>query len=696
MGGDATVRRRVPLSGGIGLLLLALVAGLLVWQYGPGAESGAPAAARDLKPFRQAVDGLAQAPGLRYEDTSLAGITQNEITVTASGSQFGTTGSGNKAHGRDVLRVGGRTFTRWQDDPAPSPAAKAAAKAGARIPSEWMTGLDDGSTLLDEALGRMPSPSALAAVLSRALDQVESAPASEGSGRRQRPLSVGDTPALAVDTTAGRLLVSKRQPHRVLRLEPYGLSEMADRFRSGEVPTAIPQVAIGPLASGDSEGMDLSPIAGAAIDAMFDTLLQHTRQLGEATDHGINFTLDGSGRMNCGASGCTASQRFTGRVSSKATGRVTRGEVSAVLSADFSIGGQPAGRCTSARGSFPVRGNQVSGSLSCSNPGAGAVYSSVAARYKAQAEAESRAGGGRTVRYTIPLRANTLIDARALAAVEVTRLVEGVNRERDAADCLRPHSFPSGTQVLLADGTHRAIEDIRVGDRVTATDPDRSLTAARSVVDTITTDGDKDFTRLTVTTARGPATVTATGNHPFWLPADRRWKDARDLRPGDALRTADGANALVSEVGERQGQQRTHDLTVDGFHTYYVLAGPVPVLVHNNGSGNGKGKGKKCRPAIDDDHIRHNHTPEGMFSTDRSKTEWLPGTTKASRAAVINEVLKRGRVVTNNLNRDGIVKELRYNDPIGHMRDRNRTPLYKMRVYYDPELNKVRNAFPVR
>ncbi|WP_338672049.1 polymorphic toxin-type HINT domain-containing protein [Streptomyces sp. SCSIO 30461] len=578
-----TARRGVLLFGGIGALLLAMVAGLLVWQYGPGSgQPGAAATKRELKPFRQAVEALAQAPGLRYEDTSLAGITQNEITVTAGGSQFGTTSSGNGEHGRDVLRVEGKTFTRWQVDPAPGPEAKAAAKPGAKIPSEWMTGLDDGSVLLDEALGRMPSPSALAVVLSEALDRAEKAPSAEASGHQQRLPAVGRTPALAVDTSAGRLLVSKQRPYRVLRLEPYDISEMADRFRSGEVPAEIPRVTTGPLASGKSEGMDLSPIAGAAIDAMFDTLLQYTRQLGDATDHGINFTLNGSGRMNCGVSGCTASQRFTGEVSSKARGRITRGEVSAVLSADFSVGGQPAGRCTSARGTFPVRGNQVSGSLTCSNPGAGAVYSSVAARYKAQAEAESRASGGRSVRYSIPLRANTLIDARALAAVEVTRLVARVSRERDSAECVRPHSFPPGTQVLLADGTHRAIEDIRVGDRVTATDPERGQTAARPVVDTITTDGDKDFTRLTVTTARGPATVTATGNHPFRLAGAKRWKDAKDLRPGDALRTSDGTDVQVREVRDRYGRQRTHDLTVDGFHTYYVLAGKTPVLVHNS------------------------------------------------------------------------------------------------------------------
>ncbi|WP_435226151.1 hypothetical protein [Streptomyces sp. Tue6028] len=92
----------------------------------------------------------------------------------------------------------------------------------------------------------------------------------------------------------------------------------------------------------------------------------------------------------------------------------------------------------------------------------------------------------------------------------------------------------------------------------------------------------------------------------------------------------------------------------------------------------------------------NNHTPEGMFSSDRSKTEWLPETSQASRAALIMDVLKRGRVVKGTQNRDGIVREFTYEEPVGYARDRNRTPLYTLRVYYDPDLNHVRNAFPVR
>ncbi|KAA9375981.1 MULTISPECIES: Hint domain-containing protein [Microbispora] len=586
-----TGRQRAVLVGVAGFVVVTLVAGLLSLTSSFSDSDQAKVAQRNLQPFREAVDALAVAPGLRYKDTSAFGITENEITVTASGSQFGTTYSGRRNdYGQDVLRIGGKTFMRWQVDPAPREDVAAGEKAP---PSEWMVGLDDGSELVDEALARTIPPSKLAAVLKKALVDLEKSPqpankSKTSSTSGQQPLSVNGTPALGIDTSAGRLLVTKEKPHQVLRLQAYDaleeLSAMRDQLEKGEAPTTPSRVTTGPLASGDGEGMDLTPILGDAVDKMFDTLVEYANQLKDATDHGITFTLDGAGEMNCGSSGCTATQNFTGNVSSIARKeRVTQGEVTAVMSATFSIDGKSAGQCTSPQRTFPVRGTNVSGTLTCSNPGAGPLYSTVAAHIKAQAEAQAQACGC-TVRYSIPLRANTLIDARALAKVEAEKLANQAKSERDAATCAKPHSFPSGTKVLLADGSTRAIENIRIGDRVAASDPQvQRITATQPVTNTFTTEDDKDFTRLTITTDQGPATVTATDNHSFWLADEQRWKNAGDLRVGDELRTPNGASAAVTQVRDQQGQQRTHDVTVNDLHTYYVLAGETPVLVHNSG-----------------------------------------------------------------------------------------------------------------
>lgn len=145
--------QRVVLPAGILTLVIAVIAAAVL--NSGSSSDGSPTAARDLQPFREAVDDLAKAPGLQYKDSSAFGITENTLTVTAAGSTYGTTNSGPSDHARDVLRIGGKKFTRWQVDPAPRNRPAAGEKAP---PSEWSVGLDDGSTLTDEALARTLPP----------------------------------------------------------------------------------------------------------------------------------------------------------------------------------------------------------------------------------------------------------------------------------------------------------------------------------------------------------------------------------------------------------------------------------------------------------------------------------------------------------------------------------------------------------
>ncbi|MFC7641655.1 hypothetical protein ACFQX6_12120 [Streptosporangium lutulentum] len=51
------------------------------------------------------------------------------------------------------------------------------------------------------------------------------------------------------------------------------------------------------------------------------------------------------------------------------------------------------------------------------------------------------------------------------------------------------------------------------------------------------------------------------------------------------LQTPTGTHVQVTAVRKRTTPQRVHNLTVDYLHTYYVLAGNTPVLVHNTGPG---------------------------------------------------------------------------------------------------------------
>ncbi|MFP8904456.1 polymorphic toxin-type HINT domain-containing protein [Streptomyces atacamensis] len=149
--------------------------------------------------------------------------------------------------------------------------------------------------------------------------------------------------------------------------------------------------------------------------------------------------------------------------------------------------------------------------------------------------------------------------------------------------CKALNSFVAGTEVLLADGSRKKIEDVRTGDKVLATDPETGETTAREVVATIITEDDKRFTELKVTADDGHASIVTTDHHPFWSPSKQAWLDAADLKPGMTLRTPDGD--LVAILGARHFTDRrlTYNLTVDDVHTYYVAAGEESVLVHNGG-----------------------------------------------------------------------------------------------------------------
>ena len=144
-----------------------------------------------------------------------------------------------------------------------------------------------------------------------------------------------------------------------------------------------------------------------------------------------------------------------------------------------------------------------------------------------------------------------------------------------------PNSFLPEAGVRMADGSVKEIGDIEVGDKVLATDPETGTTEARTVLATIITKEDKEFTGLTVKTGDGDVEIVATDHHPFWSLSAEEWIDAADLAPGMTLRTDTGTTATLSSVRSFREQAETRNLTVDGIHTYYVLAGDTPVLVHN-------------------------------------------------------------------------------------------------------------------
>ncbi|MQS06920.1 hypothetical protein FNX48_006970 [Streptomyces sp. IF17] len=105
----------------------------------------------------------------------------------------------------------------------------------------------------------------------------------------------------------------------------------------------------------------------------------------------------------------------------------------------------------------------------------------------------------------------------------------------------------------------------------------------------MTGEGEKELVTVTVDTDgdEGSETfdIVATDRYPFWVEDLREWIDATDLRTGQWLRTSAGTYVQITAVQRWTAGATVHNLTTTNLHTYHVLAGATPVLVHNCGAG---------------------------------------------------------------------------------------------------------------
>ena len=136
--------------------------------------------------------------------------------------------------------------------------------------------------------------------------------------------------------------------------------------------------------------------------------------------------------------------------------------------------------------------------------------------------------------------------------------------------------FTPGTPVLLADGTSRAIEDVQVGDKVTAYDPDTGKAETRNVVRTFVHHNVPTHDVMLSTGEK----VTTTEEHPFWVEG-KGWTPATQLKTGDHLRQPDGSLARVASAQVTGKTATVYNFEVRGLHDYYVQAGNTWILVHN-------------------------------------------------------------------------------------------------------------------
>ncbi|WP_242823108.1 polymorphic toxin-type HINT domain-containing protein [Ruminococcus flavefaciens] len=133
--------------------------------------------------------------------------------------------------------------------------------------------------------------------------------------------------------------------------------------------------------------------------------------------------------------------------------------------------------------------------------------------------------------------------------------------------------FVAGTMIATASGLV-AIENIRVGDRVMATDPETGITAEKSVLETYI----REATKLIHIVVNGDEIIT-TETHPFFVKG-RGFVDAEELIEGDELQDINGKVAVIEHIEiEETEPTKVYNFQVEDFHTYHV--GENGILVHN-------------------------------------------------------------------------------------------------------------------
>lgn len=147
---------------------------------------------------------------------------------------------------------------------------------------------------------------------------------------------------------------------------------------------------------------------------------------------------------------------------------------------------------------------------------------------------------------------------------------------RDAArSCL--NSFTGDTPVTMADGSTEPIKDVKVGDRVLATDPQTGETTAEPVEQLIRHAG--KHAMVLVTLADG-SVLDSTDRHPIWDATTGRFTYASKLHIGDDIETTGGGLLRITGMTGHIANLTAYNLEISTIHTYY--AGSTPVLVHNS------------------------------------------------------------------------------------------------------------------
>ena len=203
--------------------------------------------------------------------------------------------------------------------------------------------------------------------------------------------------------------------------------------------------------------------------------------------------------------------------------------------------------------------------------------------------------------------------------------------------------FVAGTLILTAAGL-RAIESIRAGDRVLATDPESGVTEEKVVVETYV----RETGRL-VHLRVGGELISTTPNHPFWV-RGRGFFSAGELQAGEELLTAAGEGCRIENVRQEivESPERVYNFQVEGFHSYHV--GSIGVLVHNADYGGEGGTSTlakygddfgKMGTYVENPNIKVDWTQYAEHAAERMQQRGMT-------QEMVNNIVESGKVLSQN------------------------------------------------
>ena len=185
-------------------------------------------------------------------------------------------------------------------------------------------------------------------------------------------------------------------------------------------------------------------------------------------------------------------------------------------------------------------------------------------------------GGGALSK--LALKAREIFDSK-FPDVDLPKRKPGDDDDGVDGPTCRINSFPAGTPVLMADGSHVPIELVVPGDRVLTYNTGSGVWSGNQVLDQWSGVHTREMVTVTLTDG---SSVQSTDDHLFWVSsATGEWVEADQLEAGDLLLTPDGVTPVVAVTVHAPEPLVVWELDTAEDDTFAVKAGSVDLLVHN-------------------------------------------------------------------------------------------------------------------